>query len=135
MKRFSLPLFSSLLLVVLYFPLGEAGQFHRRSAHSGVLVSSSHQHFIGAPVVAITPVPSHFVRFGHFTREILIVPHHHFVGRRVIISDPFFCFNHGIAFINEASLFEHLHQIHGISLETIPSVVVHSGSQVFFFGQ
>jgi hypothetical protein len=40
-----------------------------------------------------------------------------------------------VGFINEASFFDHLHRFHGIPFETIPTVVVHSGPQVFFFGE
>ena len=40
-----------------------------------------------------------------------------------------------VGFINEASFFDHLHRFHGIPFETIPTVVVQSGPQVFFFGE
>jgi hypothetical protein len=97
------------------------------------VVGTSQRHFVSPPVI-INRVPSRIVPVSPFAREVIIFPHYHFVGNAVIIREPFFCFGHGIGFINEASFFDHLHQFHGLAFETIPSVVVHNGPQVFFFG-
>jgi hypothetical protein len=53
-----------------------------------------------------------------FGQRFVMVPRH-FAGNTVIIQEPFFCFDHGIGFINEASFFDHLHRFHGLAFETI----------------
>lgn len=123
MKKFIvfLLVFSSLILVQV--PDTQAGRSQRLRHHP----SSSSQ------IVVITSTPGHPVHLDDFTHRVFIVPSHHFVFSRVLISDPFFCFDHRVGFINEAGFFDHLHRHHGIAFEAIPSVIVHSGSQVFFF--
>ena len=98
-----------------------------------IIVSSGRRQF-SPSVIIINSSPARFVRVTPFAREVIIVPRRHFVRNTVIIQEPFFCFGHNIGFINEASFFDHLHRFHGIPFETIPTVVVHSGPQVFFFG-
>jgi hypothetical protein len=99
-----------------------------------IIVSSVRQRFISPSVIIINSSPARVVRVTPFAREVIILPRH-FVGNTVIIQEPFFCFGHSIGFINEASFFDHLHRFHGIPFETIPTAVVHSGPQVFFFGE
>ena len=98
-----------------------------------IIVSSGRRQF-SPSVIIVNSSPARVVRVTPFARELIIVPRRHFVGNTVIIQEPFFCFGHNIGFINEASFFDHLHRFHGIPFETIPTVVVHSGPQVFFFG-
>ena len=98
------------------------------------IISSGRRQFISPSVIIINSSPARVVRVTPFAREVIILPRH-FVENTVIIQEPFFCFGHSIGFINEASFFDHLHRFHGIPFETIPTVVVHSGPQVFFFGE
>jgi hypothetical protein len=100
-----------------------------------IIVRSGGRQFISPSVTIINSSPARVVRVTPFSREVIILPRRHFVGNTVIIQEPFFCFGHSIGFINEASFFDHLHRFHGIPFETIPTVVVHSGPQVFFFGE
>lgn len=123
MKKFIVFLLVFFSLILLQVPDTQAGRSHRSRHH----LSSSSQ------IVIITTSPSHPVHSAHFTRRVFIVPSHHFDFSRVLISDPFFCFDHGIGFINEAGFFDHLQRHHGIAFEAIPSLIVRSGSQVFFF--
>jgi hypothetical protein len=134
MKKYVVSLLASLFLLALQPLYAEAGHSARVGSTSrSFAVGTSQRHFVSPPVI-INRVPSRIVRVSPFAREVIILPHHHFVGNTVIIREPFFCFGHGIGFINEASFFDHLHQFHGLAFETIPSVVVHNGPQVFFFG-
>lgn len=122
MKKFVVFLLVFLSLILAQVPDTQAGQSHR----------SRHHHPSSSHIVVVTTSPTQAVHPAHFIHRVFIVPHHHFAFSRVLISDPFFCFDHGNGFINEAGFFDHLHRHHGIAFEAIPSVIVHSGSQVFF---
>jgi hypothetical protein len=100
-----------------------------------IIVSSGRPQFISPSVIIINSSPARVVRVTPFAHEFINSPRRHFVGNTLIIQEPFFCFGHSIGFINEASFVDHLHRFHGIPFETIPTVVVHSGPQVFFFGE
>ena len=133
MKNYVVSLLAFLSLVVLQTPPTLAGGFVTGGfASRGFVVGPGHRRFASPSVIIINPGPNRIVRVSRFGREIVILPHR-FVGNTVIIEEPFFCFGHGIGFINDASFFDHLHQFHGFAFETIPRVVVRSGSQVFFF--
>lgn len=125
MKKFIVFLLVFSFLILVQVPDTQAGRSHRLRHHP----SSNSQ------IVIITTSPSHPVHPAHFTHRVFIIPQHPFAFSRVLISDPFFCFDHELGFINEAGFFDHLHRHHGIVFEAIPSVIVHSGSQVFFFGR
>ena len=99
-----------------------------------IIVSSGRRQFVSPSVIIITPSPVRVVRVTPFTREVIILPRHHFVRNAAIIQEPFFCFGHNFGFINEAAFFDHLHRFHHIAFEAIPTVVVQSGPQFFFFG-
>ena len=139
MKKYVVFLLAFLFLLTLQ-PYTVAGHSIRAGFSSGfvtstghrIIVSSGGRQFISPSVIIINSSPARVVRVTPFAREGIILPRH-FVGNTVIIQEPFFCFGHSIGFINEASFFDHLHRFHGIPFETIPTVVVHSGPQVFFF--
>jgi hypothetical protein len=141
MKKYVVFLLAFLFLLTLQ-PYTAAGHSIRAGFSSGfvtstghpIIVSSGGRQFISPSVIIINSSPARVVRVTPFAREVIILPRH-FVGNTVIIQEPFFCFGHSIGFINEASFFDHLHRFHGIPFETIPTVVVHSGPQVFFFGE
>jgi len=141
MKKYVVFLLAFLFLLTLQ-PYTAAGHSIRAGFSSGfvtstghpIIVSSVRRQFISPSVIIINSSPARVVRVTPFAREGIILPRH-FVGNTVIIQEPFFCFGHSIGFINEASFFDHLHRFHGIPFETIPTVVVHSGPQVFFFGE
>jgi hypothetical protein len=141
MKKYVVFLQAFLFLLTLQ-PYTAAGHSIRAGFSSGfvtstghpIIVSSGGRQFISPSVIIINSSPARVVRVTPFAREVIILPRH-FVGNTVIIQEPFFCFGHSIGFINEASFFDHLHRFHGIPFETIPTVVVHSGPQVFFFGE
>ena len=99
-----------------------------------IIVSSGRPQFISPSVIIINSSPARVVRVTPFTREVIILPRHHFVRNAAIIQEPFFCFGHNFGFINEAAFFDHLHRFHHIAFEAIPTVVVQSGPQFFFFG-
>ena len=135
MKKYVVFLLASLFLLALQPLHVEAGRSARVGFTSkSVAVGAGPRHFVSPSVVIINPAPARFVRVTPFAREVIILPHHRFVGNTVIIREPFFCFGHRIGFINEASFFDHIHSFHGVAFETIPSVVVRSGPQAFFFG-
>lgn len=135
MKKYVVSLLASLFFLTLQTPQAVAGHSIRRGFVSrSLVVGTGHHRFVSPSVIVINQGPVRFVRVSSFVREVIILPHHHFVGPTVIVREPFFCFGHRAGFINEASFFDHLHQFHGIAFETIPSVIVQSGSQVFFFG-
>jgi hypothetical protein len=142
MKKYVVFLLAFLFLLMLQ-PYTAAGHSARAGFSSGfatssghpIIVSSGGRQFISPSVIIINSSPARVVRVTPFAREVIILPSRHFVGNTVIIQEPFFCFGHSIGFINEASFFDHLHRFHGIPFETIPTVVVHSGPQVFFFGE
>lgn len=131
MKKYVVCLLALLFFLVLQTPHALAGH-SIRVGHRGFVAVAGPRHFVSPSVIIINPGPSGFVRSSPFAREIFIIPHR-FVGNTVTIEEPFFCFGHRSGFINEASFFDHLHQFHGLAFETIPSVVVRSGSRVFFF--
>jgi len=139
MKKYVVFLLAFLFLLTLQ-PYTAAGHSIRAGFSSGfvtstghpIIVSSGGRQFISPSVIIINSSSARVVRVTPFAREVIILPRH-FVGNTVIIQEPFFCFGHSIGFINEASFFDHLHRFHGIPFETIPTVVVHSGPQVFFF--
>ncbi len=106
--------------------------FAASTAHP-VMLSSGRRQFISPTVIIINPRPVTVVHVSPFAHRIFIVPRR-FVAENVIIGEPFFCFADGIGFINEASFFDHLHRFHNIAFEAIPTVVVRSGPQIFFFG-
>ena len=140
MKKIILSLSAALLLLLLYLARAEAGQFRsgvvsRAGAHPSSFTRSSSS-FSRPSVVIINQRPVFFPqrRFIRSGNTFFFFPHHNFVGKTIIVSEPFFCFEDSSAFINEASFFEHLHRFHGIGFESIPSVIVRSGPQVFFFG-
>ena len=140
MKKYVVFLLGFFFLLTLQ-PYTAAGHSIRAGFSSGFVTSSGHPIIVSSgrrqfisPSVIINSSPSRVVRVTPFAREVIIVPRRHFVGNTVIIQEPFFCFGHSIGFINEASFFDHLRRFHGIPFETIPTVVVHSGPQVFFFG-
>ncbi len=141
MKKYVVFLLAFLFLLTLQ-PYTAAGHSIRAGFSSGfvtstghpIIVSSGGRQFISPSVIIINSSPARVVRVTPFAREVIILPRH-FVENTVIIQEPFFCFGHSIGFINEASFFDHLHRFHGIPFETIPTVVVHSGPQVFFFGE
>ena len=135
MKKYVVSLPTFLFLLALHPLSAEAGHSARigRFTSRNFVVGTNQSHFVSPPVI-INRVPSHIVHVRPFAREVIILPHHHFVGNTVIIREPFVCFGHGIGFNSEASFFDHLHQFHGLAFETIPRVVVHNGPQVFFFG-
>ena len=138
MKKYVVFLLAFLFLLTLQ-PYTAAGHSIRAGFSSGfvtstghpIIVSSGGRQFISPSVIIISSSPARVVRVTPFAREVIILPRH-FVENTVIIQEPFFCFGHSIGFINEASFFDHLHRFHGIPFETIPTVVVHSGPQVFF---
>lgn len=135
MKKYVVSLLAILFFSVLQIPHALAGGFVRGGFPSrGFVGGARPRHFVSPSVIIINPGPARFVRVSPFARQVFILPHHHFVGNSVIVREPFFCFHHGIGFINEASFFDHLHQFDGLAFETIPSVLVQNGSQVFFFG-
>jgi hypothetical protein len=138
-KRIILSLSAAIFLLSCLFHV-EAGQFRSGVGFRAGAQHSSFTHF-GSPVsrssiVIINqhPVFFHQHRFIRSGNTFFFFPHHNFVGKTIIVSTPFFCFPDSSAFINEASFFEHLHRFHGIGFETIPSVIVRSGPQLFFFG-
>jgi hypothetical protein len=135
MKKYVVSLLASLFLLALQPLYAEAGHSARVGFTSrSFVVGPGPRHFVSPSVIIVNPGPARFVRVSPFAREVIISPRRHFVGNTVIVQEPFFCFGHRIGFINEASFFDHLHQFHGLAFETIPSVVVHNGTQVFFFG-
>jgi hypothetical protein len=99
----------------------------------GFMVRVGPRHFVRPSVIIANPGPARFVGVSLFAREVIILSHHHFVGNTVIIREPFF-FHHGIGFINEASFFHHLHQFDSLVFKATPSVIIHNGSTVIFFG-
>ena len=134
MKKYVVSLLALLFFLLPQTPHALAGGPVRGGIPPrGFVVVPGHRHFVSPSIIIINPAPSGFVRLSPFAREIFILPNR-LVGNTVIIEEPFFCFGHGAGFINEASFFDHLHQFHGLAFETIPTVVVRSGSRVFFFG-
>jgi hypothetical protein len=110
-----------------------SGGFVASGGHP-TIVSSGRGQFVSPSVIFVNPSPARVVRVSPFAREVIILPRHRFVANTAIIEEPFVCFGHSIGFINEASFFDHLHRFHNIAFEAIPTVVVQSGPQVFFFG-
>lgn len=134
MKKYVVSLLAILFVPVLQTPHALAGGFVRGGfPSSGFVVGAGQRPFVSSSVIIITPGPGRLVRVSPFAREI-ILPHYHFVGNTVIIREPIVLLSPRIDFINEASFFDHLHQFDGLAFETIPSVIVHNGSQAFFFG-
>ena len=136
MKKYVVSLLTSLFFLALQPLYAEAGHSARVGFTSSrsFVVGAGPRHFVSPSVIIINPGPARFVRVTPFAREVIIFPHHRFVGNTVIVGEPFFCFGHRIGFINEASFFDHIHSFHRVAFETIPSVIVRSGSQIFFFG-
>ncbi len=129
MKNYLVFLLALVSLLALQIPHTEAGGFVR----GGFAPRGFGHRFTSRPVIVINPT-SQVVRFSPFANRFVIAPRR-FFSNTVIIQEPFFCLKHGIGFINEPLFFDHLHRFHGIAFETIPRVIVHSGSQVFFFGR
>jgi hypothetical protein len=132
MKIYIVFLLAIVLLLTLQSSDTQAGGFVRGGFAPRGFAAPSGRRFASRPVIVINPA-SQVVRFSPFAHRFVIA-RRRFVGNTVIIREPFFCFGHGIGFINEPLFFDHLHRFHGIPFEAIPGVVVHSGSQVFFFG-
>ena len=134
MKKYVVSLLAFFMFLLLQTPLAGAGHSARVGFTSrSFAVRAGPRHFVSPSVVIINPAPARFVRVTPFTREVIILPHHRFIGNTVIIREPFFCFGHRTGFINEASFFDHIHSFHGVAFEAIPNVVVRSDPQVFFF--
>jgi hypothetical protein len=124
MKYYVVSLLAVLLLLAFQTPQALAGGFARGGfASRGFVAGSGPRHFVPRRVIVINPSDA---RFAH---NVIFVPHHRF-----FIQEPFFCFHHGIGFFDEPAFFDHLHRFDGLAFETMPGVIVHSGSQVFFFG-
>jgi len=135
MKKYVVSLLAFLSLLAFQTPQVLAGGFVSGGfASRGFVVGAGPRHFVSPSVIIRNPGRARFVHVSPFARKVIIFPHHHSIGNSVIIREPFFCFRHGIGFINEPLFFDHLHRFHGVAFGAIPRVIVHSGSQVFFFG-
>jgi hypothetical protein len=142
MKQYVVFLLAVLVFAIFHASHAVAGQpsrvgssprgFAASTAHP-VVLSSGRRQFISPTVIIINSRPVTVVRVSPFAHRSFIVPQR-FVARNVIIEEPFFCFADGIGFINEVSFFDHLYRFHNLAFEAIPTVVVHNGPQIFFFG-
>jgi len=143
MRRFIL---ACLLGVLFLLPesLLAGGQFRGRVGHGQF-------GFQGSPnVIIINPTPriNHFhgifiqpAPVNRFHGHVFIAPPARFIAPptpfvtpRFIVRDPFFCFSDNTGFLSEDLFIDHLVQSHGIAFEAIPSVLVRSGWQNFYYG-
>ena len=86
MKKYVVFLLASLFLLALQPLYAEAGHSARVGFTSrSVAVRAAPRHFVSPSVVIINPGPARFVRVTPFSREVIILPHHHFVGNTAII--------------------------------------------------
>ena len=133
MKKYVVSLLALFLLLTLQTPRAVAhGGFVRGGFASRGFVGAGPHQFVSRRLIIINP-GRRVVRFSPFARRFVVAPRH-FVGNSIIIQEPFVCFGHGVGFFDEPLFFDHLHRFHGLAFEAIPGAVVHSGSQVFFFG-
>src|SRR6266705_2358876 len=100
MKKYVVSLLAFLFLLALQPFYAEAGHSARVGFTSrSFVVGTSQRHFVSPPVIINrNRVPSRIVPVSPFAREVIILPHHHFVRNTVIIREPFFCFGHGSGF-------------------------------------
>src|SRR5262245_226685 len=135
-----------------HFGGGQGGFFHPGVpggfGHPGVPGVSSFSPF---PHGLLFGPPAHFgpfVPFGrepHFFAERFFRPHRHFDGVFFrspffavhplggVLSSPFFCFPHRLAFPTQALFIEHLHGAHGLPFASALSFCTPVGSRLFFF--
>src|SRR2546428_8538644 len=86
MKKYVVSLLAFFMFLLLQTPLAGAGHSARVGFTSrSVAVRAALRHFVSPSVVIINPGPARFVRVTPFSREVIILPHHHFVGNTAII--------------------------------------------------
>ena len=52
----------------------------------------------------------------------------------VIITDPFFCFPHGLGFVAQDVFFSHLETVHGLSASQTSAFLLQTGPRLLFLG-